>query len=1007
VQFIDEHEGWAVGDDGVIWHTVDGGQTWERQPTGVRASLRSVCFLDAFTGFVVGRESLPQGTGSGGVILYTNDGGAKWRRISLRELPGLHHVQFLDRRTGFVAGDSSPQFPAGLFITQDGGATWKPVAGPQTAGWAAADFLDSETGVLVGPWGGLAPLRERRFMPPEIDPAVIRGRTIRTVRLQGRSAWAAGDEGLLLVSESTAGKRWGLANLDLPPAVQKCWDFHALHVVGDYGWIVGRPGSVVLHTWDRGKSWQVQATGQPLPLHGVFFLNEKRGWAVGELGTILGTADGGKTWKIQRRGGHRAAVLIVTARAEGLPAGTIAVLGGDEGYLCAAVRVSCADPASAAPGQATEDARLAEAVRLAGGCAGEVLGRFPLPQHLMYADAATFARAWGRSQDEARGLDELERQLVLAIRIWRPDVIITDNPDPRSPTGQSGALVALVTRRAFQRAGQADVYPEQIGKLDLQPWTPSKLYGRWDGPEGATVSLDLHVPRAQLRGSAAQVAGPAWDLLFESGVTPPAEVYYRLLESRLDGTDKHQGLMQGVTLQRGGQARRAAVPEDEREWNRIVAAARQVRDVRTIANHYLSDPAKARQLLGAVDQALDGLPEDDAAEAAFALASLCAQAGQWAMAKEIYLLLVDRYPAHRLAPEACRWLIRYGTSSEARRRDELGQFLVSTFYEFQVEPRARQAPGLELKLPNRTVVHRERETILLRRHEDIRQWFKSGLAVGEHLAAYGPLYGTDPGIQFCLQAAHRALGEFETAQAWYTQFKLHQSDGPWHDAAGSELWLMRRVGLPPKPLAHAQHTAAPPYLDGRLDDACWQSAQPLTLKDAVGTTAKTYPTEAWIAYDTHFLYLALRCRHPAGHHVPPVKPRPRDADLRNFDRVSLLLDLDRDYATCFHYQIDQRGCVCEDCWGDRSWNPKWFVAIHSDETSWQIEASIPLVELTGDRITMGQTWAFNLVRTIPGQGVQSFSTPADATPRPEGMGLLTFVRTESPRQMTPVAGSGP
>ncbi len=31
VQFWDNREGWAVGDEGVIWHTIDGGAHWERQ----------------------------------------------------------------------------------------------------------------------------------------------------------------------------------------------------------------------------------------------------------------------------------------------------------------------------------------------------------------------------------------------------------------------------------------------------------------------------------------------------------------------------------------------------------------------------------------------------------------------------------------------------------------------------------------------------------------------------------------------------------------------------------------------------------------------------------------------------------------------------------------------------------------------------------------------------------------------------------------------------------------
>ncbi len=106
--------------------------------------------------------------------------------------------------------------------------------------------------------------------------------------------------------------------------------------------------------------------------------------------------------------------------------------------------------------------------------------------------------------------------------------------------------------------------------------------------------------------------------------------------------------------------------------------------------------------------------------------------------------------------------------------------------------------------------------------------------------------------------------------------------------------------------------------------------------------------------------------------------------------MSLLLDLDRDYSTYFHLQVDQRGCVCEDCWGDQGWNPNWYVAVHSGTTSWQIEAAIPLVELTADPVTLGKAWACNLVRVIPGHGVQAMSVPADVEPRPEGMGLLLF-----------------
>src|SRR5881275_2660462 len=111
VQFVDREEGWGVGDEGVVWHTIDAGRTWERQPTGVRASLRSLHFLTPYTGWVVGREELPHGGGSVGVMLFTQDGGLKWKRAAENTWPGLNFVRFVDDKTGFAAGDGTDQYP--------------------------------------------------------------------------------------------------------------------------------------------------------------------------------------------------------------------------------------------------------------------------------------------------------------------------------------------------------------------------------------------------------------------------------------------------------------------------------------------------------------------------------------------------------------------------------------------------------------------------------------------------------------------------------------------------------------------------------------------------------------------------------------------------------------------------------------------------------------------------------------------------------------------------------
>jgi photosystem II stability/assembly factor-like uncharacterized protein len=988
VQFVDAREGWAVGDDGVIWHTIDAGKSWERQPSGVRGSLRSLHFLNPYTGWVAGREELPNGAGTCGVLLYTQDGGERWQRILLNALPGLNVVRFVDAKTGYLAGDGTDQYPAGVFATNDGGRTWQPVPGPRVSSWLAADFNEANSGALAGAWNRLATVRKERVNAVDLD--TLGGRNLRGLQLQGKDGVAVGQGGLVLQSRGTAGTTWSFTDLKLPGDVQAGLDFHAVHAVGNHFWVVGRPGSLMLHSPDRGATWEIVRTGQTLPLNGIFFQNDQRGWAVGELGTILATTDGGKTWKVQRRGGERAAVLFVHARAAGLPVDTVALLGGVDGYLTAALRVTTSDSASAALARASEGPRFSAAMRQAGGAAGETLWQFPVGPHLTRADRKELVAAWDHLHGDGRAAEQMLRQLVLALRTWRPSVVLTDHPDEAVSGYPADALVAEALAEAFKQAADPKAFAEQITILGLEPWKPAKLYARWEGRTEAQVTLDLTTIQGSLEASVRDfAAGPA-GLLAEGSVTLPAQRSFRLLADNLAGAANHHDLMEGVSLARGGLARRTPSPGGELT-EETMKAIRQRQALRALAETPAAGLTNPDRLLAQVAPMLEGMPDDQAAPAAHAIASHYAKTGQWDLARETFLLMVHRYPAHPLTADALRWLIRHNSSSEARRRHELGQFLVVGQQEFG-QPKAgakyKDTP-LVTDLENRET----RQLALIGGKVETKKWYQGSLDLEPRLAAFGPLFVNDPSIQFCLQAARRNLGDFETPHKWYSQFAAKQPDGPWRAAALAELWLANRTGPPPKPVAFCRHAEERPYLDGQLDEPCWKLGPPLKLTSAAGDTAKDYPTEVRLTYDRDFLYLSARCGHPAGKQVPLVKPRPRDADLRPYDRISLLLDLDRDYSTCFHLQIDQRGCVHDECWGDPTWDPRWFVAVHSEETEWVVEAAIPLAVLTGDTVTPGRAWACNVVRVLPGCGVQAWSLPAEAPEeslRLEGMGLLLF-----------------
>jgi photosystem II stability/assembly factor-like uncharacterized protein len=973
IQFVDDKEGWAAGDDGVIWHTLDGGQSWARQPTGVRASLRSICFLNSEVGWVAGREELPGGT-SAGVLLFTRDGGLKWQRLLHGALPGLNHVSFIDNANGFLLGDGCNQLPSGVFRTNDGGRSWEPVPGPRTTTWLSGTFAQGASGMLGGAWARLGKLRGDRLSAID-DVDRSDARDIQGVAATPELGLAVARGGMVLTSVS-GGAKWGFGRLNLPTEVLGALDLHAVCAVGKKFWSVGRPGSVVLHSDDGGQSWRLQKTGCPLPLYGLCFFNDRRGWAVGEAGTILATQDGGATWSVQRHAGKRAAALVVHARAEDLPLDTLARLGGADGYLTAALRAITPDPHSAAPACALESMRYAAAARLAGGLTGESLWTFSLPQYLDGATREQVMAYWNRRLAE-QAPQELLRQLVLALRIWRPSIVIGDQPDSRTAVR---SLVAEALDEAVRQAGDPKAFPEQLEQLGLQAWSASKLYALADGV-AATVVHDNEELLDALEGTPRDQAATAGYILSDTPVLAPRQRGLRLVRSQVNDAEGQRDLMHGITAKMG-EARRAMAPAALDAD--LVKALREKKQLLALVETLDDGAALQARLV----PALAKLPDDHAALAIATVARQYQRRGRWDLAHDTYALLVERYPAHPLSAVAYRWLIRHDTSSEVRRRYELKQFVARGKVELNVtpgtgkpgdgvKPATAAGPGGPLQQANLT-------------DQLARPAYQNSLECGKKLAGFGALAASEPATQFCLQAARRGVGDGAAATGWFGKFKGYVTQGPWHDAAQAELWLANINPQVPRKLARCRLTDRRPYLDGEFDDPCWQDVKPLVLTNAVGDTAKEYTTEALFAYDQEFFYIAVRCKHPHGKQVAPARSRPRDADVEPYDRVNLLLDLDRDYATYFHLQIDQRGCVREDCWGELSWNPKWYVAVKSTEDAWQVEAAIPLGELTSQRVAVNSAWAFNLVRVIPGQGVQSWSQPADVRPRPEGMSLLLF-----------------
>jgi hypothetical protein len=351
----------------------------------------------------------------------------------------------------------------------------------------------------------------------------------------------------------------------------------------------------------------------------------------------------------------------------------------------------------------------------------------------------------------------------------------------------------------------------------------------------------------------------------------------------------------------------------------------------------------------------------------YRLADRYYRTGHWDLAGEMFQALVERYPDDPLCRPALLWLVQYYASSEAALRTGTLRRLAGSRQSVSIE----EAPG-----------------------QDRARWSRA-VVLGESIERTRPELFAEPALRFPLAAAYRHQAAPRQAERLYRIGRQGEGSDAWSACARGEAWLAAPKGRSPKPLLVCTRASARPHLDGRLDEPLWKGAGRATLQSALGDDAQ-WPAVVLLAHDEQFLYVGIRCRMaPGAKYENASGTRTRDADLSAHDRVDILLDLDRGYATYYRLTIDHRGWTADSCWGDSTWDPSWFVAVQADDGNWTAEAAIPLDQLARRSAEKPATaaqevWALGIQRTVPGVGFQSWTTPAATEIVPEGFGYLKF-----------------
>ena len=239
VHFINADRGWAVGNNGLLVTTTNGGATWSTGSVGINTVMRDVHFVDSNHGWAVGNA---------GALRTTTDGGTTWTATPSGTTELLFDIYFVDANTGWAVGDNGT-----VIHTTDGGATWS---------------ANSNSG------GTTSDLRGVHFSGP------------------GSPGWAVGQDGTIINTPGPGGS-WTTQISSTTATLNDVYFIDA-----DRGWVVGAGGTILV-TINRGTDWNTLDSNTTTPLNDVYFVDSDQGWVVGTGGTILATNNGGVTWSSQ------------------------------------------------------------------------------------------------------------------------------------------------------------------------------------------------------------------------------------------------------------------------------------------------------------------------------------------------------------------------------------------------------------------------------------------------------------------------------------------------------------------------------------------------------------------------------------------------------------------------------------------------------------------------------------------------------------------------------------
>jgi photosystem II stability/assembly factor-like uncharacterized protein len=309
LHFVNSQLGFGLGESGTIVRTQDGGDTWQLIASNATARLVSIDFVNSTTGYIAGWS---------GTILKTIDAGLTWTNLNVPFANSFTGISFVDDQVGFACGTN-------IVKTTNGGLTWTQVSSVASNGLNYIHFRNASVGWAVGgfgnyftttnggtTWNSSTPLGSEDFFCGEY--------------VSSSAAYVCG-RGIMYKS-TTNGASWTAIKTGVPRA-----EYLGIWFQNDsVGTVVGAAAGTgsnqtgIITTSDGGKTWQKRQQSNGGGWYGVHYPTATTGYAVGVSG-LAKTTNGGVNWTYSTPFTLTAQSVYFKSNNEGFVAGDINVSG--------------------------------------------------------------------------------------------------------------------------------------------------------------------------------------------------------------------------------------------------------------------------------------------------------------------------------------------------------------------------------------------------------------------------------------------------------------------------------------------------------------------------------------------------------------------------------------------------------------------------------------------------------------------------------------------------------